>query len=218
MICTKCESENPPGRSTCTMCSQPLNQVAKSDHMITMTDQSFVPRLLSREPGSPLYVVVDPENFEKTSFWGKKKETTEVNPHGLDLSILDKSSWAELFTKIGKNYFALSSFMMPSLQDMLEREEKTYVGLFLLSETLLTLELPDTGEEYGSVFDLTVTNVNQAIEVASDFLHRPSQLLELHAWVNFNDKPDAPSSNSSRAAYVAPITTTTFIATDGFEF
>jgi hypothetical protein len=200
------------------MCNQSLDQSAKPDHVIVKKNESLVPKLLSREPGSPLYVIVDPENFEKTSFWGKKKETTEVNPHGLDLSTLDKSSWAELFTRIGKHYFALSSFMMPSLQEMLEREEKTYVGLFLLSETLLTLELPDTGEEYGSVFDLTVTNVNQAIEVASDFLHHPSQLLELHAWVNFNDKPDAPSSNSNRAAYVAPITTTTFIATDGFEF
>jgi hypothetical protein len=221
MICISCDSDNPPGRSTCTTCRQPLNQAAKSDHIIAKTNQSFVPKLLSREPGSPLYVIVDPENFEKTSFWGKKKETTEVNPHGLDLSTLDKSSWAELFTRIiEKNTsFALSSYMSSSLDKMLDLNGvRDKIGLFMLGSKELHLEFPDAPNGLANVLDLPILKIDEAVEVAYDFFLRPSELLDLHNWIPFDNTPQSPSDNSSQTSYVAPITTTTFIATDGFEF
>ena len=221
MTCSSCEADNPPGRSTCTMCNQSLDQSAKPDHVIVKKNESLVPKLLSREPGSPLYVIVDPENFEKTSFWGKKKETTEVNPHGLDLSTLDKSSWAELFTRIiEKNTsFALSSYMSSSLDKMLDLNGvRDKIGLFMLGSKELHLEFPDAPNGLAYVFDLPILKIDEAVEVAYDFFLRPSELLDLHNWIPFDNTPEPPSTSSNRAAYVAPITTTTFIATDGFEF
>ena len=220
MICVSCEAKNPPGRSTCTMCREPLAKGAKSATKITKKKQDFVPELLSRTPDSPLYVIVDPERFEKSNFWGKKVATTEVSPHGLDLATIDKREWGELFARIiEKNTnFALSSHMAPSLDSLLDLDGlRDKVGLFMLGSKELHLELHDANHKNVTVLDLPISNIDQAVEVAFDFLHRPSDLLDLYSWIDYNDRPQQTPVSPNQSTYVAPVVTTTFFIGEGFE-
>ena len=221
MNCLRCQADNPPGRSTCTMCSQPFGARAKSEKNITKDKQAFVPELLSRAPGSALYVIVDPERFEKTNFWGKKVATTEVNPHGLDLATIDKREWRELFARIiEKNTnFAISSHMAPSLDEMLDLDGvRDKVGLFMLGSKELHLELHDGDHRNVTVLDLPISSIDQVVEVAYDFLHRPSELLDLYSWIDYSDRPEQKPAGPNSSTNVATVVTTTFFISEDFEF
>ena len=226
MICTKCDAENPPGRSTCTMCSQPLGQSAKSESKITKKKQAFVPELLSRAPGSPLYIIRSEPNPQPVkNIWGKVKSYPEPSLHGLDLSTLEKRDWFQVFYSVfrSKESFGISSRIVNDFDELITQKR----GIFAFAAPYLQrmgevnechLEFPDAPKGMADVLDLPISNIDQAIEVTYDFFMRPDELLDLYDWIPFDNGPEPPSTNSSRTAYVAPITTTTFIATDGFEF
>jgi hypothetical protein len=218
MVCANCEADNPPGRSTCTMCREPLAKGAKSAGKITKKNKPFVPKLLSREPESSLYLVtMDPNPQPIKNLWGKVKSIPEPSLHGLDLATLPRSEWARTFIQVsneGHHHWGLSSKPVKDFEQLID-DGLGIFGFIGLSDC--HIELPDIEDQLRTVFELAISGVDHAVEVAFDFFTRPTELLELHAWINFADKPEPPSSNSNRAAYVAPMVTTTFFVTEGFD-
>lgn len=218
MVCSSCEADNPPGRSTCTMCREPLGKSAKSAGKITKKKHAKLPYLLSRTPGSPLFLIsMEPNPQQVKNFWGKVTSTPDPSLHGLDLSSLEKSEWAGVINKIAKegHHFGISSILVNDF-DQLIHDEK---GLFAFTGIGdCQIELPDTSDGNGIVFNLAISSIEQAVEVTYDFFMRPDELLNLHDWIPFDNTPEPPSSNSNRNAYVAPVVTTTFIVTEGFDF
>jgi hypothetical protein len=101
---------------------------------------------------------------------------------------------------------------------MLGRNYEVF-GFFYESRTV-SLGLRDAT---GSINELTMdlSSTLDIVDVCFDFLHRPAELLDLYSWklneVDVSTQPSA-SSDSSQAAYVAPVVTTTFIVTEGFDF
>jgi hypothetical protein len=218
MVCASCEADNPPGRSTCTMCREPLAKGAKSAGKITKKNKPFVPKLLSREPESSLYLVtMDPNPQPIKNLWGKVKSIPEPSLHGLDLATLPRSEWARTFIQVsneGHHHWGLSSKPVKDFEQLID-DGLGIFGFIGLSDC--HIELPDIEDQLRTVFELAISGVDHAVEVAFDFFTRPTELLELHTWINFADKPEPPSSNSNRAAYVAPMVTTTFFVTEGFD-
>lgn len=218
MICLSCNGENPPGRSTCTMCREPLGKSAKSATKITKKSKPFVPKLLSREPESSLYLVtMDPNPQPIKNLWGKVKSIPEPSLHGLDLATLPRSEWARTFIQVsneGHHHWGLSSKPVKDFEQLID-DGLGIFGFIGLSDC--HIELPDIEDQLRTVFELAISGVDHAVEVAFDFFTRPTELLDLHAWINFADKPEPPSSNSNRATYVAPMVTTTFFVTEGFD-
>jgi hypothetical protein len=200
------------------MCREPLAKGAKSAGKITKKNKPFVPKLLSREPESSLYLVtMDPNPQPIKNLWGKVKSIPEPSLHGLDLATLPRSEWARTFIQVsneGHHHWGLSSKPVKDFEQLID-DGLGIFGFIGLSDC--HIELPDLEDQLRTVFELEISGVDHAVEVAFDFFTRPTELLELHAWINFADKPEPPSSNSNRAAYVAPMVTTTFFVTEGFD-
>ena len=219
MFCVNCEADNPPGRSTCTMCREPLGKGAKSATKITKKNKPFVPKLLSREPESSLYLVsMVPNPQPIKNLWGKVKSIPEPSLHGLDLATLPKPEWAQVLKQIadeGHHHWGLSSRPVKDFDQLIDDGIGIF-GFYVLSDC--HVELPDLEDKTRTVFDLTISGIDHAVEVSYDFYSRPTELLDLHPWINFADKPQPPSSNSNGASSVAPVVTTTFFISEGFEF
>ena len=219
MVCASCQADNPPGRSTCTMCREPLGKSVKSAGKINKKSQSFVPALLSREPESSLYLVtMDPNPQPIKNLWGKVKSIPEPSLHGLDLATLPRPEWAQVINQVaneGHHHWGLSSRPVKDFEQLID-DRLGIFGFLGLSEC--HMELPDLEDQTRTVFELAISGIDHAVQVAYDFFARPTEILDLHPWVNYADKPQPPSSNSNRNTYVAPVVTTTFFVTEGFDF
>ena len=80
------------------------------------------------------------------------------------------------------------------------------------------LELHDADHKNVTVLDLPISSIDQVVEVAYDFLHRPSELLDLYSWIDFVDRPHQTPTSPNSQTYIAPVVTTTFFIREDFEF
>ena len=210
MICTKCEADNPPGRSTCTACSQPLSQ----------SDVTFnLPKMFLREPASSLYVI------RSLSF---KEMSNGVPP--LDLRNVPCSDWPNLFDELRSVQFALCSNLHPELDAMvtsndgflfIQNNSKLKFKKnkpFPVGPATITVQIPDAPSGEVLALDLKVANSTEVANVAKTFFEHPRELLTRHNWQPYDDGSSGgsnPSAGQSTGLSAVPITT--YFVTDGFE-
>jgi hypothetical protein len=147
----------------------------------------------------------------------------------LDLKDIPIEEWASFFDNLRASQFALSSRLYPQME-ALTTSGNGYLWVwnhtkakfkknqpYPIGPAQVALLIPNLPPEDDLVLEVIVANVQELISIVEDFFTRPQELLELYNWKPYGEEPAAPSGGSGRTSYVAPITTTTFIATDGFE-
>ena len=228
MTCNNCEAENPPGRSTCTMCHESLTDGTVPQDVkaaLGLTDNQFLglTKKLQREPGSSLYLT-----------WNKSRKEKKCGAPPFDLKDIPFSEWANLLEEIPTDTFALSSDLEVdalkgdgSLFIRNTSKQKHAKGVSTpIGEAIISIVVYPTASQEDVCLDLHVSSANEVVSVARDFLHNPHEILTRYDWRPSplmtkrqpNSSPPKTSGNTNSPSYIAPVTTTTYFVSEDFEF
>lgn len=234
MTCINCEAENPPGRSTCTMCSQTLSDGTISTSAATeefsdntrfaLSENQYagLSKKLKREPGSSLYVT-----------WGKSRKEKKAGAPPVDLKDIAFSEWTKLFSELPADSFAFSSDLevdpLKGDGSLLVRNtstEKPKKGMPIpFGPAIISIVVYPTSLQEDVCLDLHVASAKEVADVARDFLRNPHELLNRYDWqpsplmTKHQPKSSPPQKpNNANSSYIAPVAPTTYFISEDLEF